>query len=59
MCGTAFVAGLLDSSGRFFGSWFQCLEAFARNSDAYSVLPEMQGQGGISDQPGSIAEGLM
>ncbi|KAL8455475.1 hypothetical protein Emag_000604 [Eimeria magna] len=57
--GTAFVAGFLDSSGRFFGSWFQCLEALARNSDAYSVLPEMQGQGAVTDQPGSIAEGLV
>ena len=57
--GTAFVAGFLDSFGRFFGSWYQCLEAFSRNSDAYSVMPDIQGQGGITDQPGSIAEGLV
>ncbi|OEH76692.1 hypothetical protein cyc_05610 [Cyclospora cayetanensis] len=58
-CGAAFVAGVLDSSGRFFGSWFQCFEAFARNSDAYSVMQDVRGQGGVTDQPGSIAEGLM
>lgn len=58
-CGTGFVGGLLDSSGRFFGSWFQCFEALARNSDSYSVMPFAQGQGGFTDQPGSIAEGLV
>ncbi|XP_026194506.1 uncharacterized protein LOC34621939 [Cyclospora cayetanensis] len=58
-CGAAFVAGVLDSSGRFFGSWFQCFEAFARNSDAYSVMQDVRGQGGVTDQPGSIAEGLI
>ena len=59
-CGMGFIGGLLDSSGRLFGSWFQCFEALARNADVFSVLPFAQGQGGgIADQPGSIAEGLV
>ena len=59
-CSMGLVGGLLDSSGRFFGSWFQCLEALARNADAFSLTPFNQAQGGgAADQPGSIAEGLV
>lgn len=59
ICGLACVAGVVDSLGRFFGSWYQCLEVVARNTDVYSLLPQLVAQGGLMDQPSNIAEGLV
>ncbi|KFG30329.1 hypothetical protein TGP89_306020B, partial [Toxoplasma gondii p89] len=59
ICGLACIAGVVDSLGRFFGSWYQCLEFVARNTDVYSVFPQLVAQGGLMDQPSNIAEGLM